>query len=222
MAIYPLGAGTAAFSELLPDVVSNRTIVTGDPHLRSLFVANVVSAVSQPKAGEFLLRKTTQQGKVLMFLPALGASGEYATLVAQAGGIRDMISWTYDMQSFLEEDLSKYSLVVIDELVKTVSSAKAVDPMTADVRLPNQLLTAPNLLVASTRNEPNRGSYSASTMGEVNILEAMLTKVVVNNDAIEITSNGNYLKLGTNGEAWQAPKVVVQEQGDWVKQYDHY
>src|SRR6476620_1766233 len=98
MAIYTLGTGTAAFSELLPDVVSNRTIVTGDPQLRSLFVANVVAALSKPK-GEFLLRKATQQGKVLLFLPALGASGEYAQLIAQAGGVRESISWTYDMDS---------------------------------------------------------------------------------------------------------------------------
>lgn len=219
MAIYSLNQGTSTRSDLLPGVASNRTLVTGDPTVRSRFAGMMAAAVSKPK-GEFLGRKLEATGRVLIFLPRHGQNAEYANIVRDAAGDHKQIDWTYDIASFLGANFDDYALIIVDELSLATRAAQQVSPATEDVQLPNALLTAKNLLVVSPISEPRVGSISSSSIGETCILSDVFTEVALDMDFIIVKDRqtGVEQKLNTDGSVWTPPKPVEQTRGDWVTQ----
>lgn len=213
---YRLTQPRAAHAALLPDVVCNRTIVTGAESLRSKFAASVAAAV-QDKKVEFLGRKATTNGRVLLLLPELGYENRYSEAVKAAGGAPVDIDFVTSVPEFCAENLAEYALVIVDQISPAFMTLRTDDKAPLrDVVFPRHLATAKNLILVNNRVDAPAGSYNQASRGEAQVLDFAATHIEISDNRVTVSGQAGNAVYDTTGKVWQPPKVIAPEVAGWA------
>lgn len=218
MAVYPIGEEINTSDVFMKDILSTRSMVIGPDAERMAFVANVIAAVSN---GSKFLGRAVPKGKTLLVLPRLASRNQFSKVLPK-GTDRNQVFTSYSAQDLLDIDIKSFELIVLWGTADVFNTVRH-DEAKQSIDVPSVLNQAKGLLVYSESNGAIKskgatglGAGSTTSSGEASLLGLIDNRVTISADAIDVSGPDGQTKWSTAGEKYEAPRLIVQERGNWL------